>query len=294
MIKSFLNYIQYEKRYSNHTLLSYQNDLEQFQSYVLEVYTFDNLLEVDFQMIRSWIVSLDEQKFSPVSINRKIATLKSFYKFLLRNNHITKNPTVRIKSLKTAQKTPDFVEEQKLLLLLDGLHFSNTFEDLRSKVILETLYGTGIRVSELIHLQFSDIDFYNKQIKVLGKRSKERIIPLHDTLIFLMKHYELVKKVQFTEQNSVPYFILTDHGEQAYPKLIYNTVRKYLAIITTQDKKSPHTLRHTFATHLLNKGADLNAIKDLLGHASLSATQIYTHNSLDRLKEVFDQAHPKA
>jgi integrase/recombinase XerC len=245
-------------------------------------------------MIRSWIVSLDEQNFSPVSINRKIATLKSFYKFLLKNNQITKNPTVRIKSLKTAQKTPDFVEEQKLLLLLDGLHFSNTFEDLRSKVILETLYGTGIRVSELIHLQFTDIDFYNKQIKVLGKRSKERIIPLHDTLVFLMKHYELVKKVQFDAQNTSPYFILTDHGEQAYPKLIYNTVRKYLAIITTQNKKSPHTLRHTFATHLLNKGADLNAIKDLLGHASLSATQIYTHNSLDRLKEVFDQAHPKA
>jgi integrase/recombinase XerC len=294
MINSFLNYIQYEKRYGTNTLNAYQNDLKQFESFLLEVYEILKPEEATFPIIRSWVVSLTEQTLEARSINRKIATLKSFYKFLLKKDIIQKNPVVHIKPLKVSSPTPAFVEEDKLLKLLDGIAFEDNFFDLRSQLILEVLYGTGIRLNELIQLQWKDIDFYQRAIKIVGKGNKERWIPLHQQLIHLIKKYELVKNQYFAEKLNHTFLIVGDNGGKSYPTLIYKTVTKYLSLITTSDKKSPHILRHTFATHLLNKGADLNAIKDLLGHANLSATQIYTHNTLDKLREVFEQAHPKA
>ncbi|MCU0443536.1 MAG: tyrosine-type recombinase/integrase [Microscillaceae bacterium] len=294
MIDTFLSYLQYEKRYSVHTLTSYELDLQQFQEHLWTIYELKDLQVVSFEMLRSWVVELSENEFNPTSINRKIATLKSFYKFLLKKGEISKNPTLRLKPLKTTQKSPDFVEEDKLLRLFDQFPFENDFYHWRDRLVLEILYGTGIRLSELLGLQWKNIDFYQKTIKVLGKRNKERIIPIHQQLINVLQEYEKSRNQTFGNDLFNQAVVLTDEGKPAYPSLIYKIVRKYLAYATTQDKKSPHTLRHSFATHLLNKGADLNAVKDLLGHSSLSATQIYTHNTLDKLKAVFEQAHPKA
>lgn len=294
MIESFLNYIRYEKRLSDHTFISYQKDLQQYSVFISEQYQCQEIQLSDHNMLRSWVVFLVEKKLDPNSINRKLACLKSFFKFLVKKQVINLNPTLKLKPLKTAKRNPDFVEEEKLLHLLNDVPFEEDFEGCRSKLILEILYGTGIRLSELIHLKWGDIDFYQKQIKVKGKRNKERIIPLNEPLLKLIKIYELTKRSHFLGELNQPYLIVTVKGEKSYPMLIYKTVKKYLNIITTKDKRSPHTLRHSFATHLLNKGANLNAIKDLLGHSSLSATQVYTHNSLEQLKKVYSQAHPKA
>lgn len=293
MIDSFLNYIELEKRYSHHTLISYRNDLEQCLAFLDESYGLDELPKADYHQLRAWIVYLSQLNLSPLSINRKIATLKSYFKFLLRRGLIQQNPTVKIHSLKTPKTTPSFVEESKLLLLLEQVTFPDTFAGHRDKIILETLYGTGIRVSELLNLQENNIDFTLQTVKILGKGNKVRIIPIYPELIQNLAEFIHLKKLEFPDA-IYEHLILTDQGLPAYPMLIYTTVKKYLNLVTTQEHKSPHTLRHSFATHLLNKGADLNAIKDLLGHSTLSATQIYTHNTLDRLKEIFEQAHPKA
>ncbi len=292
MIQQFLNYISLEKRHSAHTLTSYQNDLSQFQAFLQETYELQELTTVDYQMIRSWVIQLSEQKLKATSINRKIATLKSFYKFLQKKELISQNPTLRIKPLKTPKRIPTFVEEQQMDLLLDKLHFEQDFVGQRDKMVLEILYNTGIREAELLGLKEQDIDFANQQIKVLGKGNKERIIPITSVFAQQLRQYLQVRQEQFG--HDTPALILTDAGAPAYPMLIYRIVNKYLEVITTQSKKSPHVLRHTFATHLLNKGADLNAVKEILGHSNLQATQKYTHNSLDRLREVFEQAHPKA
>ena len=294
MIKSFISHIFYEKRYSPTTISSYKNDLSQFQNFLNETYNLEQPEQADFNMIRSWLVQLTEQAYNPRSINRKIATLKSYYKFLLKTGVIENNPALRVRTLKIARKSPTFIEEDKLLQVLNQLKFENNFSDLRSQLILEILYGTGIRLSELMDLRWTAIDFNSKTLKIRGKGNKERIIPVHDALLGLIKKYELIKRHHFEGNLTHDYLIVSDSGGQSYPMLIYKTVKKYLSLVTTQEKKSPHVLRHSFATHLLNKGADLNAIKELLGHTSLNATQVYTHNSLKKLKDVFDQAHPKA
>lgn len=292
LIDSFLQYLEYEKRRSAHTIASYAHDLAQFQSYVEEVYETTDLSQVDHNALRSWVVHLAEQELKATSINRKIATLKSFYKFLLRKGIIKVNLALRIKPMKTPKRTPTFVEEGAMQMLLDEIEFPNTFAGMRDRVVLELLYQTGMRESELIHLKEQDIDFQQGIIKVIGKGNKERIIPIQKSLVHLLKSYLFFKKKKF--ENSLPYVILSNKGEQAYPLLLYRIVQRYLTMVNHKEKKSPHVLRHTFATHLLNRGADLNAIKDILGHSSLSATQIYTHNSLERLKDIFEQAHPKA
>ncbi len=292
MVDKFLKYIALEKRHSTHTLTSYQLDLSQFQDFLQEIYELEDLLAVDYNMLRSWIVALSEQGLKASSINRKIATLKSFYKFLQRKNYLEQNPTLRVKPLKTPKKVPVFVEEDSMNTLLDQLTFEEDFAGQRDKLILEMLYNTGMREAELISLQEKDIDFAHQQVKVMGKGAKERIIPLARPLLHFIQNYLLLKKQHF--EAASPYLVVTDKGAQSYPMLIYRVVKKYLDLITTSEKKSPHVLRHTFATHLLNKGADLNAIKEILGHSSLKATQIYTHTSLERLKEIFEQAHPKA
>ena len=291
MRESYLQYLRFEKRYSGHTLLAYEMDLTQFADYLAVQYNLNNIAEADYQLVRSWVISLVNQKMNPLTVNRKIATLRNFYKFLQKKHVINVNPMQKIKALKTSKNLPDFVEEKAINHLLDHAEFPEGFEGLRDKLVIEMFYGTGIRLAELIHIQETDINYFEKTVKVNGKRNKQRIVPLHNNLIKCILNFKTLKNTEF--EQSVPYLIVNDKGEKCLPVFIYKIVRKYLGTATT-GKKSPHVLRHTFATHLLNHGADLNSIKDLLGHTSLAATQVYTHNSLDKLKKIFDQAHPKA
>ena len=292
MTNLFFKYLQYEKRYSNHTVLSYKNDLNQLTNFLKTHYPETSLIEVNHAILRDWIISLSESGLNENSINRKLVTLRSFYKFLLRNSKIEKNPVVKLSNLKTKKQLPRFVRENDMNLLLDQGMFEDSFEGKRDHIVVEILYGTGIRRSELIDLKISDIDFASNAVKVLGKRKKERIIPISRSLRKLIQLYISYKNEEFAG-NDIDYLIVSIRGEKSYPMMINRIVKKCLQG-TSVDKKSPHILRHTYATHLLERGADLNAVKDLLGHTSLAATQIYTHNSLGKLKKVFDQAHPKA
>jgi len=293
MIQTYLKYIAHEKRYSEHTISSYENDLLQLQVF-LSSFGFENpLLEAKHKILRAWIVSLVEDKISPRSINRKIATLRSFYKFLLIREMIDTNPTIQLKPLKTDKPLPEFIQEREMVNLLDNIQFSDDFHGWRDKLILELFYGTGIRLSELIGIKNESINEGQNTVKVLGKRNKERVIPISLNIVDIIRTYN-AKKVEAFGELSIPNLLVTDKGDKCYPMMVNRTVKKYLGYITKSSKKSPHVLRHTYATHLLNKGADLNAVKDLLGHSSLAATQVYTHNSLKKLKSVFEKAHPKA
>lgn len=294
MVESFLKYIQFEKRFSPHTVLSYKTDLGQFRQYLQQTYSEDEPASASYGMIRSWIVSLVEGHRDVASVNRKIACLRSFYKFLLRREMISKDPMVKIKILKRKKKLPQFVQEKEMVEMLDHqTGFSPDHAGYRDQIILELLYGTGMRLSELIHLKEDQINLPGRTIKVLGKRNKERVIPFSTGLVSLIERYRKAKKAE-VEKKDHPYLLVTDQGDKLYPMMVYRTVKKYLHKFTPVEKCSPHVLRHTYATHLLNKGAEINAVKDLLGHSSLAATQVYTHNSMDKLKKVFDQAHPKA
>lgn len=291
MIESFLKYLAFEKRFSQHTLQAYKRDLEQFQLFLSSTFDIPSPEEANHSQLRSWIVTLIEGGNAPGTANRKIATLKSFYKFLLAREHITQNPASRLKPLRVEKKLPQFIRETEITTLLDQVPFSNDFYGTRDRLILELLYATGIRLSELIGLKDKDINFYQQFIRVLGKRNKERVIPVSVSIVKVIKDYQRCRDLQFGRSDLL---ILTDSGKKLYPMMVYRIVKKYLSLVTTISKRSPHVLRHTFATHLLNKGADLNAVKDLLGHTSLAATQVYTHNTMEKLKSVFDQAHPKA
>jgi len=294
VLERFVSYLQFEKRYSPHTVSAYRSDLEQFFAHISQSgETLTHPSQVTYHHIRNWMVDMMEHDITARSVNRKTATLRKYFKFLLQNGEITVNPTTRIQTPKTPKRLPVTVETEKLDQLLDSDSFGAGFEGVRDKLVLELLFGTGIRLAELVGLKDTDIDVYQGTIKVLGKRNKERIIPINKELKRVIAEYQELKKSKKFNNNSLT-LVVTDKGMDAYPKLIYLIVRKYLSEISTQDKKSPHVLRHTFATSLLNKGADLNAIKELLGHANLSATQIYTHNSVDRLKSIYKQAHPKA
>jgi len=293
MTDSFLRYLQFEKRYSIHTIEAYRRDLSQFSNFISETFEISDFKETAHVHLRGWVVSQIESGVSPRTVNRKIATLKSFYKYLQAREHIPNNPATRLKPLKTEKKLPAFVRETEIDTLLDQIEYSDNFEGLRDKLILELLYGTGIRLAELIGLKDLDINTFQENIKVLGKRNKERVIPIGKNLVQLIRRF--IEKRQLEEfEEMTPYLLVTNTGQQLYPMFVYRVVQKYLQLVTTLSKKSPHVLRHTFATHLLNKGADLNAVKDLLGHTSLAATQVYTHNSMEKLKSVFEQAHPKA
>jgi integrase/recombinase XerC len=226
-------------------------------------------------------------------VNRKIACLRSYYKFLLLNNCITKNPTLRIKPPKRAKRLPAFVPEGSFNTFLDSFPFEDTFEGVRDRLVLELLYGTGIRLAELIGVAEEDINMFAKTVKVTGKGNKERIVPINDSLFATLLVYLEKKKSQFPDNNTLK-LLVTTKALPLYPKLVYRIVKKHISLVTTSENASPHVLRHSFATHLLNNGADLNAIKELLGHTSLAATQVYTHNSIEKLKSIFDKAHPKA
>ena len=301
-LERFIQYIKFEKRYSPHTVSAYRSDLDQFMRFLNNTGGANDASgsiithpgQISYQDIRNWMVELMGQKIIARSVNRKMATLRKYFKFLLQEGVITDNPTSKIRSQKIPKNLPVVVEDARLTQMLDDNEiFTNDFIGQRDKLVVEMLFGTGMRLAELLGLKDQDINDYEGTLKVLGKRNKERIIPVNTELRILLGKYLELKKNQNFNNNSLT-LIVTNKGADAYPKLIYLIVHKYLSNISTQDKKSPHVLRHTFATSLLNNGADLNSIKELLGHANLSATQIYTHNSVERLKSIYKQAHPKA
>lgn len=292
-INSYLQYIKYEKRFSNHTINAYQRDLEQCSAFFYKTFEIESEQEVEHTHIRSWMVELMNEGVSAKTINRKLASIKSYYKFLQKRAELQVNPTLKVLAPKIAKRLPATVEEKRLELLFSIVEFGEGFVGARDRLMMEMLYATGMRRSELIHLKVGDIDQAQGTMKVLGKGNKERIIPFGKYLIIYLERYQL-ERAKIEKVIGVDFLFLTEKGKKLYPKLVYNTVKKYLSMVTTADKKSPHTLRHSFATHLLNNGADLNAVKELLGHSSLAATQVYTHNSIERLKAVYEQAHPKS
>ena len=286
--EKFINYLSSEKRFSVHTITSYSNDINQFFLFLSEEYKITSeLSEVNFQIVRSWIASLLEKGVTPRSVNRKISTLKTYFKFLIREGVIQESPMLKVVAPKSKKRLPLFVEEDQIESLLNGVEFDDGFIGERDKLIIELFYVTGIRLSELMSIKISDLNFDNNLVKVLGKRNKERLIPLST---------RIVKELQFfIEKYKIDNYLFTNlGGTKVYTKLVYRIVNKYIGKISSINKKSPHILRHTFATHMLNNGADINAIKELLGHANLSATQVYTHNTIEKLKSVYKQAHPRA
>jgi len=286
-IDIFLNFIKTEKRLSSHTIKSYSSDLKQFSKFLYKECNINSdINQVTFQNIRSWIVFLLENNINPRSVNRKISVLKSYYKFLLQEGILSYNPMIKIISPKTNKRLPSFVDKDDIQNLLDKVKFENNYIGHRDKLIIEFFYVTGIRLSELINIKISDIDFNNNYIKVLGKRNKERLIPLSNNMTNKLKNY--------VNENDIMKYLFNNKGKKMYSKLVYRLVKKHLNLVSSIDNKGPHVLRHTFATHMLNNGADINAIKELLGHSNLNATQVYTHNSIEKLKSVYNQAHPRA
>lgn len=293
MVDSFLHYLTYERRFSEHTLTAYRSDLEQFNSFLTEIDPDLTSVRAEFMHIRAWVIHLMEADIAPRSINRKLASLRTYFRFLKQRGVVEVDHFQKLNALKIKKSLPVFVQEESMSALLDEFPFEDSFSGWRDRLVLELFYATGIRLSELLNLKERDINRFERTIKVLGKRNKERIIPFPKNLGLIIENYLNRKNIEFGHNSGLP-LIVTDKGRPGYPMFVYRIVNKYLNLIPSIDKKSPHVLRHTYATHLLDKGADLNAIKALLGHSSLAATQVYTHNSLERLKAVFDQAHPKA
>lgn len=291
-LEQFLGFLRYEKRYSEHTVTAYENDLDQFIQFGNEMVGDFCFVEADHHLIRQWIISLMDRGVKGVSVRRKISTLRSLYKFLLREGLMTKNPVDLVMTPRTGKKLPQFVQEKEMNKLLDTSFFGEDFVGLRDKSVLSLFYGTGMRLAELKGIRMTDLHAVEGVVKVIGKRNKERLIPYPLEIGEDLTRYINIRNDFFGDSNS--YLFLTEKGEQVYDKLLYRIVRKYLSLVTTMEKRSPHVLRHSYATHLLNRGADLNAIKELLGHASLAATQVYTHTSFEKLKKIYNQAHPRA
>ena len=291
----FIDYLRYERRVSAHTVTAYEGDLSQFFAFLEEKLEIHQLSDVHREDIRAWVISLlEDESLEPRSVGRKISAVKAFYRYKLKIKELSVNPTLTIHTPKIAKKLPQYVEQRDMEHLFTDIPFEETFEGLRDRTILELFYATGMRESELLNLKTQDIHFQDNTIKVLGKRNKERLIPFGNRLSELLTMYLENLQKKFSDGTENNYIFVTDKGEQLYPKAVYRIVRKYLDMVTTIDKRSPHVIRHTFATHLLNNGADLNAIKTILGHSSLAATQVYTHNSIEQLKSIYKQAHPRA
>ena len=292
-IQEFLDYLSFQKRYSKNTIISYENDLRGFFDFILLEYKMTAVNEVNPSIVRTWLASLKENKVSSKSINRKISSLKTFFKYQLRLKRITGSPLAAISLVKVSKRLPSFVDEKSIQNLLNHDFFPETFEGKTQYLIFEILYQTGIRRSELINLKESDINKSSGTVKVLGKGNKERIIPVNNQLIRIVEDYISEKRSEFPELISNE-LLVSKRGTPLNPKYVYNIVKNNLSKVSTNQRKSPHVLRHTFATHLTNNGAEINAIKELLGHSSLAATQIYTHNTIQKLKEIHKQAHPKS
>ena len=290
-IKSFLDYLLIERKYSIHTITAYKKDLKDFFAFYKTNYGDVIILEVNYAQIRSWIVELVNSGINNRTINRKISSLKSFFKFLQKTKQITINPLAKHQALKTSKQVQVPFSEKEIKDVLSTKDKIEGFESVRNKLIVELFYSTGIRRSELIHIKISDIDFNNETVKVVGKRNKERYIPLIKTVQVSLINYLKFRNEIKTEQ---PYLFITKKGKIIYDTLVYRIINNYFSTVSSKVKKSPHVIRHSFATHLLNEGADLNAVKELLGHSSLASTQVYTHSSLGKLKKVYNQAHPRS
>lgn len=284
LVNFFLDHLSIERRLSSHTITSYSTDLEQFTAFIAP----QELTQIQALTIRKWLISLSDDSIQNRSINRKLATLRTFYKYLLRTGKVSENPMASIRMVKTTKKIPQFVRESEMENLVEHRKIATNFSEARDELILFLLYGTGIRLAELISLQNNQVNLAAKTIRVIGKRNKERVIPIPGLLIDLIATYRSFCTVEHA------HLLLTDKGEPLYPMFVQRLVKKNLGEYSQLEKLSPHVLRHTYATHLLNKGADLNAIKELLGHANLAATQVYTHNSMEKMKAIYLQAHPKA
>jgi integrase/recombinase XerC len=287
-VENFIRYITAIKHYSDHTVTSYKKDLEQFM-------VFCRLPEGQFpdhHHIREWIVDMMNRGITARSVNRKLSALKSFYHYLVRENILESNPVKKVILPRVNKKLPVFVQEKNMDMLLDNINFGDDFEGIRNRLIIEMLYFTGMRVNELTGLKCSDVNLFESSLKVLGKRNKERIIPLIPEIVSTLNDYLTKRSDRMAGSNE--FLLLTLKGGKVYNRMVYRIVHEYLTLVTTLDKRSPHVLRHTFATHMLNKGADLNAIKEILGHANLSATEVYTHNTFEKLKKIYKQAHPRA
>lgn len=291
--ESFLQYLQIEKRYSLHTVRSYLNDLDQFYRFLLSLGLPEDPVPVTSHDIRAWIVSMLDNNYSTVSVHRKISCLRVFYRYLRKEGIIKNDPLEKVVLPKRKKSLPVFIDEEAINNLLDNYSFGDSFAGVRNRTIIELLYLTGMRRSELIGLRDNDVDLVEGSLKVTGKRNKQRIIPLVNPSVKRLEEYIKVRNENVSTASN-GWFFITNKGNKLYDKYVYTTVNSYLALVTTIEKKSPHILRHTFATHMLNHGADLNSIKELLGHANLSATQIYTHNTFEKLKKVYKQAHPRA
>ncbi len=292
-IQSFLDYLKFEKRYSAHTVIAYQTDLTDFFKYVSNVFGEFTLPEISHSYIRSWLASLKEKEITSRSITRKISSLRSFFKYQIKSGVLTASPMGQVIAPKMGKRLPVFIKEKEAELMIENLNVTTEdWKSLNTKLLVKLFYNTGMRLSELINMKDSQIDFSLSQLKILGKGNKERIIPVSGELLNDIKDYQSQKRKKFADPPVV--FLINEKGVKLSPKSAYLLVNKILGAATTLNKKSPHILRHSFATHLMNNGADLNAVKELLGHSSLAATQVYTHNTIGKLKEVFKKAHPKA
>ena len=291
-IQEYLDYLKFEKRFSEHTICAYKTDLEQFSLFISLNYQCTHPQDVSHRFVRNWIVALMEEKITPRSVNRKLSALKSFYKYLLRQGLLKVSPMDKVVAPKTKKRLPVFVEEKQMNTLIDIVEFEDSFIGIRNKLIIEMFYYTGMRLSELIGLKIQDIELGNLTIRVLGKRNKERLIPITSHFTERLNEYLHQRSLQAGNDNH--WLFISEKGNKMYPIAIYRIINGYLKLVTSIEKKSPHVLRHTFATHMLNNGADLNAIKELLGHANLAATQVYTHNTFEKLKRVYKLSHPRA
>lgn len=288
----FFKYLKYEKRYSEHTISAYERDINQFSEFLFQLNNKKGDFCLDSKQIRAWIVELSKNGISQRSINRKISALKSFYNYLEKKTYIAKNPLDNITAPKYSKKIPEFIPEKELNYLFDFEIFPEDFKGIRDRLIIELLYTSGMRVSELVNLRLKHISFSKNTLYIHGKRNKQRIIPITENIKKQIEQYLKIRKNMVPEK--MEYLIITNSCKKAYSKLIYRVVNKYLTLVSTKTKKSPHILRHSFATHLLNNGADLNTIKELLGHSSLAATQAYTQNYFEQLNKIYNQAHPRA
>tara|TARA_R110002072_G_scaffold24063_6_gene82370 strand:- start:106 stop:999 length:894 start_codon:yes stop_codon:yes gene_type:complete len=291
-IPSFLDYLKFQKRFSDHTVKAYENDLVSFEKFIFEENDIQYWKEVNHHHIRQWIVELSENGIKPRSINRKISSLKTYYKFLIREGQVELNPMSKVIAPKQSKQLLRVVSEKEIQILLEDIEFPEGFLGLLHKTVISSFYFTGMRLSELINLKDSDVDLNNKRLRVLGKRNKERFLPITVNFQEELNYYREKRKEISTVEGDA-WFFVNAKGKKLYPKLVYDFVNRYLSSVSSIEKKSPHVLRHSFATHMLNRGADLNSIKELLGHSNLSATQVYTHNSVDQLKKTYNQAHPR-
>lgn len=294
-VREFIGYLKYEKRYSAHTVRAYEDDLDRFFQYLRETFQWEEaaLTSISSSLVRSWLAALKEEKLSARSINRKISSLKSFFKYHLRKGDIERSPMGQVTAPRVKKRLPVYVEQKDTQKLLHDIPFSEGWKGETERLILYILYATGMRLSELVHLRERQVDHAKKTLKILGKGNKERVIPVPSELLALIGQYSARKRTEL-ENADAEFLLVNEKGKKLYPKYVYRVVKERLGQATTIEKKSPHVLRHSFATHLTNNGAELNSVKELLGHASLAATQVYTHNSIEKLKEAYKKAHPKA